>query len=116
MLLKHDVHVLVTDGRKMLLFRNVGDADRPQLEAGERPFVTADAGLAKNRRTSRARPDDDAADCDNQRGERQQQQRQPDIEAPLVELKDGKPSFIGWVRPTDVAKPDYLIKYMEKNK
>ncbi len=41
---------------------------------------------------------------------------EPNIEAPLVELKDGKPSFIGWVRPTDVVKPDYLIKYMEKNK
>ena len=33
MLLKHDLHVLVTDGRKMLLFPNVGDADHPQLEA-----------------------------------------------------------------------------------
>ncbi len=33
MLLKHDVNVLVTDGRKMLLFQNVGDADQPHLEA-----------------------------------------------------------------------------------
>jgi branched-chain amino acid transport system substrate-binding protein len=41
---------------------------------------------------------------------------EPNIEAPLVELKEGKPSFIGWVRPADVAKPAYLIKYMEKNK
>jgi branched-chain amino acid transport system substrate-binding protein len=39
---------------------------------------------------------------------------EPDIEAPLVELKGGKPSFIGWVHPTDVPKPDYLVKYMAK--
>lgn len=39
---------------------------------------------------------------------------EPDIEAPLVELKQGKPSFIGWVRPADVPKPDYLVKYLEK--
>lgn len=39
---------------------------------------------------------------------------EPDIEAPIVELKAGKPEFIGWVRPTDVPKPEYLVKYLEK--
>lgn len=39
---------------------------------------------------------------------------EPDIEAPIVELKEGKPEFIGWVRPTDVPKPEYLVKYLEK--
>lgn len=39
---------------------------------------------------------------------------EPDIEAPIVELKEGKPEFIGWVRPSDVPKPEYLVKYLEK--
>ena len=32
----HQAHVLITDGRKMLLFRNEGDADYPNLKAIER--------------------------------------------------------------------------------
>lgn len=39
---------------------------------------------------------------------------EPDIEAPIVELKEGKPEFIGWVRPSDVPKPEYLVRYLEK--
>lgn len=39
---------------------------------------------------------------------------EPDIEAALVELKDGKTSFIGWVRPQNVPKPDYLVKYLQQ--
>ncbi|MBX6320956.1 MAG: ABC transporter substrate-binding protein [Rhodospirillaceae bacterium] len=40
---------------------------------------------------------------------------EPDIEAPVVELKAGKPEFRGWLRPTNVEKPDYLIKYLQQN-
>ncbi len=40
---------------------------------------------------------------------------EPDIEAPVVELKGGKPVFRGWLRPANVEKPDYLIKYMQEN-
>ncbi len=41
---------------------------------------------------------------------------EPDIEAALVELQGGKPSFIGWRRPSDVPKPPYLVKYIEEHK
>jgi branched-chain amino acid transport system substrate-binding protein len=41
---------------------------------------------------------------------------EPDIEAALVELQGGKPSFIGWRRPTNVPKPPYLVKYIEEHK
>ena len=41
---------------------------------------------------------------------------QPDIEAALVELQGGKPSFIGWRRPTNVPKPPYLVKYIAEHK
>lgn len=40
---------------------------------------------------------------------------EPDIEAPIVEIKGGKPAFIGWFHPTNVEKPDYLVKYMQDN-
>ena len=39
---------------------------------------------------------------------------EPDIEAALVDLEDGKTSFIGWVRPQNVPKPDYLVKYLQQ--
>ncbi len=41
---------------------------------------------------------------------------EPDIEAALVELQNGKPSFIGWRRPTNVPKPPYLVKYIQEHK
>jgi branched-chain amino acid transport system substrate-binding protein len=41
---------------------------------------------------------------------------EPDIEAALVELQGGKPSFIGWRRPSNVPKPPYLVKYIEEHK
>jgi branched-chain amino acid transport system substrate-binding protein len=41
---------------------------------------------------------------------------EPDIEAALVELQGGKPSFIGWRRPSNVPKPPYLLKYIEEHK
>jgi branched-chain amino acid transport system substrate-binding protein len=41
---------------------------------------------------------------------------EPDIEAALVELQNGKPSFIGWRRPTNVEKPPYLLKYIAEHK
>jgi branched-chain amino acid transport system substrate-binding protein len=41
---------------------------------------------------------------------------EPDIDAALVELQGGKPSFIGWRRPTNVPKPPYLVKYIEEHK
>ena len=40
---------------------------------------------------------------------------EPDIEAPIVEIKGGKPSFVGWFHPTNVEKPDYLTKYLQDN-
>src|SRR5262245_7969465 len=40
---------------------------------------------------------------------------EPDIEAPIVEIKGGKPSFVGWFHPTNVEKPDYLVKYKQQN-
>ena len=40
---------------------------------------------------------------------------EPDIEAPVVEIKAGKPAFVGWYHPTNVEKPDYLVKYMKQN-
>jgi branched-chain amino acid transport system substrate-binding protein len=40
---------------------------------------------------------------------------EPDIEAPIVEIKAGKPSFVGWFHPTNVEKPDYLVKYKQQN-
>lgn len=40
---------------------------------------------------------------------------EPDIEAPVVEIKGGKASFVGWYRPTNVEKPDYLVKYIQQN-
>jgi branched-chain amino acid transport system substrate-binding protein len=40
---------------------------------------------------------------------------EPDIEAPIVEIKAGKPSFVGWFHPTNVEKPDYLLKYKQQN-
>jgi branched-chain amino acid transport system substrate-binding protein len=39
---------------------------------------------------------------------------EPDKSVALIELQDGKPSFLGWTRPTDVPKPTYLIKYLER--
>lgn len=39
---------------------------------------------------------------------------EPDKDAPLVELKDGVPSFVGWIRPTNLPKPDYLVKFLER--
>ncbi|HEX5184334.1 MAG TPA: host attachment family protein [Allosphingosinicella sp.] len=42
MQLAHDSFVLVADGKKMLFFRNEGDADYPKLEV-ERKRATADA-------------------------------------------------------------------------
>lgn len=39
---------------------------------------------------------------------------EPDTEAALVELKGGVPHFIGWVHPTDIPKPAYLVKYLER--
>lgn len=39
---------------------------------------------------------------------------EPDIEAPLVELKAGKPTFVGWLHPTNVPKPEYLVRYLAK--
>lgn len=41
---------------------------------------------------------------------------EPDKSVAMVELIDGKTSFIGWRRPTDVPKPDYLVKYIERQK
>lgn len=41
---------------------------------------------------------------------------EPDIEAALVELKDGKPHFLGWRHPTNVEKPPYLVKYIDEHK
>lgn len=39
---------------------------------------------------------------------------EPDIEAPVVELKSGVPHFIKWLHPTDVPKPAYLVKFLSK--
>jgi branched-chain amino acid transport system substrate-binding protein len=39
---------------------------------------------------------------------------EPDKAAALVELEAGKPNFIGWVRPSNVAKPEYLVKFIEQ--
>lgn len=39
---------------------------------------------------------------------------EPDIEAAMVDLENGKTSFIGWVRPQNVPKPDYLVKYLQQ--
>jgi branched-chain amino acid transport system substrate-binding protein len=40
---------------------------------------------------------------------------EPDIEAPIVELRGGKPGFVGWFHPTNIEKPDYLVKYKQQN-
>jgi branched-chain amino acid transport system substrate-binding protein len=40
---------------------------------------------------------------------------EPDIEAPVVEIVNGKPEFRGWLHPTNVEKPDYLTKYLSEN-
>ncbi|HLS19811.1 MAG TPA: ABC transporter substrate-binding protein [Paracoccaceae bacterium] len=39
---------------------------------------------------------------------------EPDKDAPMVELKDGVPTFVGWIRPTNLPKPAYLVKYLER--
>lgn len=39
---------------------------------------------------------------------------EPDKSVAMVELKEGETSFIGWVRPTNVPKPDYLIRFIEQ--
>ncbi len=39
---------------------------------------------------------------------------EPDKAVALVALEEGKPSFIGWTRPTNVPKPPYLQKFIEQ--
>jgi len=39
---------------------------------------------------------------------------EPDKAAALVELQGAEPSFIGWVRPSDLPKPAYLEKFIEQ--
>ena len=39
---------------------------------------------------------------------------EPDKSAALVELQNGKPSFIGWTRPTNVPTPPYLEAFIEQ--
>ena len=40
---------------------------------------------------------------------------EPSIEAPMVEIKGGKPVFLGWTQPSDVEKPDYLVKLIKEH-
>jgi hypothetical protein len=33
----------------------------------------------------------------------------------MVEIKGGKPVFLGWTQPSDVEKPDYLVKLIKEH-
>lgn len=41
---------------------------------------------------------------------------EPDKAAALVALEGGKTEFIGWVRPENLPKPEYLVKFLEQQK
>ncbi len=40
---------------------------------------------------------------------------EPNVEAAMVEIRGAKPMFLGWTQPSDVEKPDYLIKYIKEH-
>lgn len=39
---------------------------------------------------------------------------EPNKSVAMVQLQNGETSFIGWVRPTNVPKPDYLVRFIEQ--
>jgi len=39
---------------------------------------------------------------------------EPDIATAMVALENGKTSFLGWVRPKNVPKPEYLVKFLQQ--